>query len=226
MTVPILQHIATKPHLVLFRKHLERGHSLNVSISAKSGNQSRLKSFRFRLLPENGKVEQGLSRRHDGCRQEGDAMDQIFSQDHVLLGLEASCAEDVFRAVAERAEKLGVAPADGAYDGLLKREREVATGLMDGYAIPHTKCEAVCRAAMFYVRTARPLEWQTMDDEPVQHLFVLMAPDGAGGEQHLKLLSALATCLLEDEFKQAIAQAATAEDVVSLVMEHIKKEGA
>lgn len=153
-------------------------------------------------------------------------MDQIFSQDHVLLGLEATSAEDVFRAVAERAESLGVAPADGAFEGLLEREREVATGLMDGYAIPHTKSSAVCHAAMFYVRTAEPLEWHTMDDIPVQHLFVLMAPDGAGGEEHLKLLSALATCLLEDEFKQGVAHAATAEDVVSLVMEHIEKEGA
>jgi len=63
-----------------------------------------------------------------------------------------------------------------------------------------------------------------MDDRPVQHLFVLMAPDANGGEEHLKLLSALATCLLEDEFKSAVATAATAENVVSLVLEHIEKE--
>lgn len=153
-------------------------------------------------------------------------MGRIFSQDHVLLGLQATSAEDVFRAVAERAESLGVAPADGAFSGLVEREQEVATGLMDGYAIPHTKCSAVRRVAMFFVRTAEPIEWQTMDDLPVQHLFVLMAPDGNGSEQHLKLLAALATCLLEDEFRQGIAQAATAQEVVSLVMEHIEKEGA
>ncbi|WP_281695014.1 PTS sugar transporter subunit IIA [Collinsella tanakaei] len=151
-------------------------------------------------------------------------MQKVFTQDQVLLNLDAANAEDVFRAVADRAQDLGIASADGAYQGLLEREREVATGLMDGYAIPHTKCSAVNRAAMFYVRTAAPLTWQTMDDQPVQHLFVLMAPDANGGEEHLKLLSALATCLLEDEFKSAVATAATAENVVSLVLEHIEKE--
>lgn len=151
-------------------------------------------------------------------------MERVFTQDQVLLDLGASCAEDVFRAVADRAQSLGIASADGAYQGLLEREREVATGLMDGYAIPHTKCPAIERAAMFYVRTAAPLEWHTMDDQPVQHLFVLMAPHANGGEEHLKLLSALATCLLKDEFKNAVATAERAEDVVSIVMEHIEKE--
>lgn len=153
-------------------------------------------------------------------------MDQIFSQDHVFLGLEAKCAEEVFRAVAERAESLGVASADGVFEGLLEREGEEATGLMDGYAIPHAKCPAVRSAAMFYVRTVDPLAWQTMDDVPVRHLFVLMAPDGAGEGEHLKLLAALATCLLDDEFKQRVARAATAEEVASVVMEHIEREGA
>lgn len=151
-------------------------------------------------------------------------MEQVFTRDQVLLGLEASSQEDIFRAVANKAEALGVAPADGVYSGLVEREREVATGLMDGFAIPHTKCAAIRRPAMFYVRTAAPLEWQTMDGLPVQHLFVLMAPDGAGGGGHLQVLSALATCLLEDEFKEAVAHAATPQDVVELVGEHIEKE--
>lgn len=151
-------------------------------------------------------------------------MERVFTQDQVLLNLDASCAEDVFRAVANRAQDLGIASAEGAYQGLLEREREVATGLMDGYAIPHAKCSAIERAAMFYVRTVTPLEWKTMDSQPVQHVFVLMAPDINGEGEHLKLLSALATCLLEDEFKNAVATAATAEDVVSLVLNHIEKE--
>jgi len=87
-------------------------------------------------------------------------MQKVFTQDQVLLNLGAANAEDVFRAVADRAQDLGIASADGAYQGLLEREREVATGLMDGYAIPHTKCSAVNRAAMSYVadhgRSARP----------------------------------------------------------------------
>ena len=46
-------------------------------------------------------------------------MERVFTQDQVLLDLGASCAEDVFRAVADRAQSLGIASADGAYQGLL-----------------------------------------------------------------------------------------------------------
>ena len=149
----------------------------------------------------------------------------VFNADHVILDLDAATQDDVFRAVAAAAERDGVTTsADDLYDGFVQREREVTTGLMDGYAIPHTKTEAASRAAMYYVRTTSPLTWETMDGSDVTNMFCLIAPANAAGNPHLTLLSALASCLLEDEFKDAVAHAATAQELVSLVSEHIAKE--
>ena len=86
------------------------------------------------------------------------------------------------------------------------------TGLMDGFAIPHAKTSVVNRPSMFYVRTKHPLEWETLDGEGVSSLFALVSPDGDKGDSHLKMLSALATCLLEDDFKETVKRLGTADE--------------
>lgn len=150
---------------------------------------------------------------------------EVFNTDHVIMNLDAHSQEDVFRAVASAAERDGVtASADDLFQGFVQRESEVTTGLMDGYAIPHAKTDAANCAAMYYVRTLTPLAWETMDGSDVTNLFCLIAPAKSENNPHLVLLSALASCLLEDEFKTSVAQAATAEELVSLVNEGIEKE--
>lgn len=98
------------------------------------------------------------------------------------------------------------------------------TGLMDGFAIPHAKTSVVIRPSMFYVRTRHPLEWETLDGEGVSSLFALVSPDGDKGSSHLKMLSALATCLLEDDFKETVKRLGTADELVSYVNDCIAKE--
>lgn len=152
-------------------------------------------------------------------------MNELLTVEHVILRLDAATREDVFRAVAQAAERDGVTDTwNGLYDGLMGREDEVSTGLMDGYAIPHTKTDVARRSAMYYVRTNSPIPWETMDGSDVTNFFVLIAPASDQNETHLMMLSALATCLLEDEFKEAVANAGTPQEVVALVSRGIEKE--
>lgn len=152
-------------------------------------------------------------------------LSEILAPSHVLLDVDAATREDAFRAVATVAEAQGVTDsADALFEGLCQREREVTTGLMDGFAIPHTKTDAANRAAMFFVRSAAPLAWETMDGSPVTNMFFLIAPASDQNNTHLAMLSALASSLLEDDFKEAVAKVATPEELVTLVTEQIKKE--
>lgn len=154
-------------------------------------------------------------------------MNEILKPSHVLLDIDVATREDAFRAVAAVAEKEGVTDsADALYDGLVQRETEVTTGLMDGYAIPHTKTDAANRVAMFFVRSANPLTWETMDGTDVHYMFFLIAPASDQNNTHLMMLSALASSLLEDDFKDAVANVGTAEELVTLVNEQIEKENA
>lgn len=152
-------------------------------------------------------------------------MDQLLTPSHVLLGLDASTREEALRTVAKAAEDDGVTDsADALYQAIMDREAQADTGLMDGYAIPHAKTDAANRVAMFYARTTRPLEWPTMDDSKVTNLFVLISPASNQDNAHLKMLSNLASCLLEDDFKQKVPTINDVDALVSYVSEYMRKE--
>lgn len=150
---------------------------------------------------------------------------EIFTPDHVFLDLDAKSKRNVFECVSKMAEKVGVTnSASSLCDAIAEREEDGMTGLMDGFAIPHAKTSVVIRPSMFYVRVKHPLEWETLDGEGVSSLFALVSPDGDKGSSHLKMLSALATCLLEDDFKETVKRLETADELVSYVNDCIAKE--
>lgn len=152
-------------------------------------------------------------------------MNDLLTPSHVLLGLDVSTREDALRAVAKAAQEDGVTDsADALYEAIMDREAQAATGLMDGYAIPHAKTDAVNKVALFYARTNHPLEWQTLDDSKVTNLFVLLSPASNQDNAHLKMLSNLASCLLEDDFKDTVPTIDDADKLVSFVGEYMQKE--
>ena len=149
-------------------------------------------------------------------------MNDIFTTSHVLLGLDVRTQGEAFAAVAAAAQEDGVtrsaAELAAEFSG---REAEVSTGLVDGFAIPHAKASCARRAALYYARTVVPLPWETLDGQPVSHLLFLIAPAADADGTHLKMLAALAACLMEDDFKAGLAAAKTPEEVVRVVLDGI-----
>jgi PTS system fructose-specific IIA component len=124
---------------------------------------------------------------------------------NVLLDAAVSSKEELFDLVAVRAEEEGVTSDPEALVGDLEaREGQLATGLMDGFAIPHTKSANVQKVSVFFVRTKEPIAWEMMDDSQARYFFVLLVPLENEGNIHLQMISELATCLLEDEFKSRV----------------------
>ena len=145
-------------------------------------------------------------------------MNDIFTTSHVLLGLDVRTQDEAFAAVAAAAQRDGVTGSAAELAAEFgAREAEVSTGLVDGFAIPHAKAACARRAALYYARTVRPLPWETLDGQPVTHLLFLIAPAADVDGTHLKMLAALAACLMEDEFKAALAAAEAPEEVVRVV---------
>lgn len=83
------------------------------------------------------------------------------------------------------------------------RETLSETGLEDGVAIPHGVDECVNRAAISYIRLKEPIEWESMDGKPIQHIF-LMAIPANGDKTHIKMLSELAMMLVRKEAREAL----------------------
>lgn len=132
--------------------------------------------------------------------------------------------DDLFSYVASRSAELGITDDGRAlHDALDAREREFATGLMDGFAIPHAKSSAVKRSSIFFVRNASDLDWGTMDGMGVRNVIALLVPEENAGDEHLRIISHLATCLLDEAFRVRLKSLGSAHELVEYIQEKMEE---
>lgn len=101
-------------------------------------------------------------------------------------------------------------------EAVFYRESLSETGLGDGVAIPHGVSSCVNKAAIAYVRLAAPIPWESLDDQPIRHVFLLAIPE-RGDDVHIRMLSELARSLIRPGVIQAINEAETAEDLLDAI---------
>jgi PTS system fructose-specific IIC component len=141
----------------------------------------------------------------------------VITTDLILLDTDAgSEKESVIRRLAGLVTDSGRAD-DGAalLSAALAREAQSATGLPGGIAIPHCRSAAVREASVAFARLQPGVDFGAADGV-ADLVFLIAAPESAGAE-HMKLLSSLARALVRPEFVQALREAPTDADVVSLV---------
>ena len=96
--------------------------------------------------------------------------------------------------------KAGLADdADAVMNAFLAREAEGTTGMMEGFAIPHAKSDAITEAAVIVVKDDSGVTgWDTMDGAPVNVAIALLIPGAQAGTTHLKILSKVAEALMDE----------------------------
>ncbi len=115
----------------------------------------------------------------------------------VLPALKAANKKQVLQALASKAAELTGLGEREIFETLLQRERLGSTGVGHGAAIPHCKLPNLDRLYGLFARMEKPVDFEALDGEPVDLVFVLLAPEGAGAD-HLKALALIAR-LLRDE---------------------------
>lgn len=129
----------------------------------------------------------------------------MLNEDYIFLDVKATDKDQLLEFIADKAHEYNICDnREDLLDDLKKREAEFPTGLQDGFAIPHARSKHVKKAAILYLRTNEAIEWGTMDDKKVNYLFSLLVPSENEGNLHLQMISKLATCLLEDDFKETV----------------------
>lgn len=118
----------------------------------------------------------------------------LLARDGVLPSLKAATKKQFLEAIAEHAEPMTGLNARVIFDSLLQRERLGSTGIGSGIAIPHGKFEGLDRLVGLFARLEKPIDFEALDGQPVDLVFVLLAPEGAGAD-HLKGLSRVARVL-------------------------------
>lgn len=112
----------------------------------------------------------------------------------VVPVLKATSKKQALLELAERASDLTALPGRAIFDALLQRERLGSTGVGNGVAIPHGRMAGLSCLFGLFARLDRPIAFESIDGHPVDLIFVLLAPEGAGAD-HLRALSRIARLL-------------------------------
>lgn len=143
-------------------------------------------------------------------------MSGFVSEENILLNQQATTKEEALRTISDAAARLGIADdADAVYAAFLAREEIDKTGMVDGFAVPHCKTDAVKSAAVIIFKNAQPIEWPSLDDKPVDIAMALLIPDSEAGTTHLRLLSKAAMLLMDDNFKSKLRESNDAADLAA-----------
>lgn len=120
----------------------------------------------------------------------------LLTPDGITASLKATNKKDALQELAAIAAAKTGLDAREIFNTLLQRERLGSTGLGRGIAIPHVKLNALREIVCLFARLDVPIEYESHDGEPVDLVFMLLAPEDASGD-HLKALARISRLVRE-----------------------------
>ncbi|MDD9909187.1 MAG: PTS IIA-like nitrogen regulatory protein PtsN [Ahrensia sp.] len=140
----------------------------------------------------------------------------IISRDAVIANAKSNSKKQLLSDIADvAAAETGRDPRT-IFELLLQRERLGSTGIGNGVAIPHGKLPDLDRITGVFARLAKPVPFDAMDDEPVDLVFAIIAPEGSGAD-HLKALSRIARIMRNADTLAALRQTDDRDIIYSLL---------
>ena len=121
-------------------------------------------------------------------------INDILVPEAVIADLTATSKKQALQELARRAAEISGLHERTVFDVLMERERLGTTGVGNGIAIPHGKLANLDRLYGLFARLSTPVDFQAIDERPVDLIFVLLAPESAGAD-HLKALAKVSRLL-------------------------------
>lgn len=139
--------------------------------------------------------------------------------ENVFVAENFASRDEALNFVSNQAVKAGVASdADAVMNAFLAREAEGTTGMMEGFAIPHAKSDAITEAAVIVVKDDSGVTgWDTMDGAPVNVAIALLIPGAQAGTTHLKILSKVAEALMDEGFRATVKGSTDAAEIAKTI---------
>ena len=139
--------------------------------------------------------------------------------ENVFVAEDFASRDEALSFVSNQAVKAGIASdADAVMNAFLAREAEGTTGMMEGFAIPHAKSDAITEAAVIVVKDESGVTgWDTMDGAPVNVAIALLIPGAQAGTTHLKILSKVAEALMDEDFRATVKGSTDAAKIAKTI---------
>ncbi|MDC0074564.1 PTS IIA-like nitrogen regulatory protein PtsN [Alphaproteobacteria bacterium] len=127
----------------------------------------------------------------------------LLSTDSVITDLKGSGKKQILQELSNRASQITKIESRAIFTTLLEREKLGTTGIGQGVAIPHGKISKLKKSFGIFARLSEPVNFDAVDDEPVDLIFLLLAPDQASAE-HLKTLARVSRLLRDQKLCQKL----------------------
>lgn len=145
--------------------------------------------------------------------------------DAVLPRLKSANKKQALQEMAAKAAALTGRDERDIFETLMQREKLGSTGVGHGVAIPHGKLVGLDRLVGVFALLDRPIDFDSLDGEPVDVMFLLLAPESAGAD-HLKALARIARVLRDDATAAKLRASDDASAMFALLTENVRSDAA
>jgi nitrogen PTS system EIIA component len=145
-------------------------------------------------------------------------LSDLLAPQAVVPALRVNSKKQALQELAARAAAVCGRSEREVLEVLMQRERLGSTGVGSGIAIPHGKLAKLERLCGAFGRLERPIDFEALDGQPVDLMFLLLAPEGAGAD-HLKALARIARLLRDAETARKLRESRDAESLYAVLTE-------
>jgi PTS system nitrogen regulatory IIA component len=134
----------------------------------------------------------------------------------IVPALKVNNKKQVLQELSARAAELTGQSERAIFEILLQREKLGSTAVGNGVAIPHGKLSKLGRLFGLFARLERPIDFEALDGQPVDLVFLLLAPEAAGAD-HLKALARVARLLRDPEIARKLRESRDADALYAVL---------
>jgi nitrogen PTS system EIIA component len=143
-------------------------------------------------------------------------LSDLVAPQAVIPGLKVNSKKQVLHELSARAAELMGRSERDILEILQQREKLGSTGVGNGIAIPHGKLPKLDRLFGLFARLDRPIDFESLDGQPVDLVFLLLAPEAAGAD-HLKALARIARLLRDPDTAKKLRESRDAEAIYAVL---------
>jgi PTS system nitrogen regulatory IIA component len=140
----------------------------------------------------------------------------LLAPDAILAGVKAQSKKQLLQELSARAHLQTRLPERRIFETLIERERLGTTGVGSGIAIPHGRMNEANAITGVFARLEHAIDYEAVDSQPVDLVFMLLAPENAGAD-HLKALARVSRILRDKNICEKLRAASSAEAIYAIL---------
>ena len=147
----------------------------------------------------------------------------ILKKEHIIKELDSHDKKNVLDELSSFLEDEGeITSKENLFAALIEREKLGSTGIGENVAIPHAKISEIDNIITVFGRSKNGVEFESLDQKPVNFIFLVMAPENSTG-QHLKVLARISRLFKNPSLRESVLSANEADQIYSILVDEDSK---